>query len=162
MINNRSSSASKRPRSRLASQSGYTIVEVAMASFVMIFGLCSSILAMQTGFRSVDLARGTTIASQILQSEIERIRMFNWTAVNALPATETINLADNFSTNPALVNKFQVVRTTSADSTRPTEVKNIKVTVTWTSYDGLTHTRSLTSIYAKNGLYDYYYSIFRP
>lgn len=163
VINNRTSSSSKRSRSsRLTGQSGYTIVEVAIASFVMMFGLCSSILALQSGFRQVDLARGTTLAAQILQSEIERIRLYNWTAVNALPASETINLSENFSANPALVSKFVVTRTTSPDADRPTEVKNINVSVTWTTFDGLSHKRSLNSIYSKNGLYDYYYSIAHP
>lgn len=128
----------------------------------MIFGLSSSIIAMQGGFRQVELARGTTIASQILQSEIERLRMLNWSAINTLPASEPIDLAATFSTNPALAAKYIVTRTAVADVDRPTEVKNITVSVRWTSFDGASHTRSLKSIYAKNGLYDYYYSISHP
>lgn len=162
VINNRSSSTSKRSRSVRSSQSGYTLLEVVLASFVMVFGLSSSIIAMQGGFRQVELARGTTVASQILQSEIERLRMLNWTAIAALPATESIDLTTTFSANAALAARYLVTRTAVADTVRPTDVKNIKVSVTWKSFDGVFHTRSLTSIYAKNGLYDYYYSISHP
>lgn len=158
MINHRSSSTSK--RSRKASQAGYTIVEVAMASFVMIIGIASSLVTLKYGFNQVDLARGSTIASQILQSEVERLRLNNWATIDTLPATETFDGVTNFSTtSAALVGKYSVTRNVASDSLRPTEVKNITLSVTWKTADGISHTRSLSSIYAKNGLYDYYYTI---
>lgn len=155
---------------------GFTILEVAMSAFVMAFGIATSIIAMQTGFKSIDLARGTTLASQILQSEIERLRLLNWTTVSALAtATDTtapyptgspagIEMFDGttfFSTNPD-AKAFIITRTIAADSTRPSDVMNITVTVSWAGYDGRTHSRSFKSMYAKNGLYDYYYTLARP
>ncbi len=129
-----------------------------MASFVMLFGLASSIVTLKSGFRDIDLARGTTIAAQVMQSEMERLRLMNWAAIYALPATETFDGATNFSTSPKLAGKYTVIRTATADTTRPTEVKNIMISVTWKSSDQISHTRSITAIYAKNGLYDYYYT----
>lgn len=145
-----------------------------MAAFVMAFGLATSIIAMQTGFKTVDVARGTTLASQILQSEMERLRLMSWDGINALstvvdstapypagsPAgVEMFDGATYFSSNPSVASKYTITRTVTADSTRPGEVLYIEVSVTWTSFDGRSHTRSFQSMYAKDGLYDYYYTL---
>ena len=148
-----------------------------MSSFVMAFGIATSIIAMQTGFKSIDLARGTTLASQIIQSEMERVRMLSWTTVTALStATDTVapfptgspagiemfDGATYFSSNPAIAGKYTITRTVEPDSTRPTEVMNLTVQVSWLGYDNRAHTRSFRSMYAKNGLYDYYYTLAQP
>jgi Tfp pilus assembly protein PilV len=146
---------------------GFTILEVAMAAFVMALGIGSSMLAMQTGFKALDVARDTTIASQILQSEMERLRLLPWnnsatTAVDSiceLPSTETVNLATMFSSSSEFTAKFSVTRTVESDTARPADVRYITIRVQWRSYDGRTHNRSFRSMYAKNGLYDYYYTI---
>ena len=155
------------PARRRLREGGFTIMEVAMASFIMAMGIATSILTMQSGFRALDVARDTTIASQILQSEMERIRLLPWnntstSAVDSiceLPATETVNLSTMFSASSEFTNKFTVTRAVEADSTRPSDVRYITISVRWRSYDGMTHTRSFRSMYAKNGLYDYYYTI---
>lgn len=144
---------------RRRADSGFTILEVAMSSFVMAFGIATSIIAMQTGFKAIDLARGTTMASQLLQSEMERVRMLSWTTVTALPAKEQVDLSLYFTTNPEIVNKYRVVRVVEQDADRPDDVRNITLYVTWTGYDGRRHQRSFKSMYAKNGLYDYYYTL---
>lgn len=148
-----------------------------MSAFVMAFGIATSIVAMQTGFKAIDLARGTTMASQIMQSEMERLRLMSWTTMTALStATDTVapipagspagvekfDGATYFSTNPDIAGKYTITRTIAADSTRPTDVFNITISVTWTGFDGRSHNRSFRSIYAKNGLYDYYYTLARP
>ena len=148
-----------------------------MASFVMAFGIATSIVAMQVGFKNIDLARGTTLASQILQSEMERLRLMSWTSITALStATDTVTPfpsgspagvemfdgAAYFSSNPDIADKFTITRTVTADSTRPSDVMNINIEVSWKGYDGRQHTRSFRSMYAKNGLYDYYYTLARP
>lgn len=149
-------------RRRLRRASGFTILEVALASSVMALGLATSIIAMQTGFKFVDVARDTTLASQILQSEIERIRMMNWGAVAALPAEEAVNLSAMFTSDVNLAARFTVVRRMAADETRPADVRLITLRVNWTSIDGRSHARSFQAKYVKNGLYDYYYTLAGP
>jgi Tfp pilus assembly protein PilV len=163
--------------SRRRAAAGFTILEVAMASFVMAFGIATSIVAMQSGFRTIDVARGTTLASQILQSEMERLRLMSWSSILALStATDTtppyppgspagVEMFDGaafFSSSAAVAGKYTITRTVTADSTRPDEVMNITLSVRWQGYDGRWHTRSFRSMYAKNGLYDYYYTLARP
>jgi hypothetical protein len=164
-------------RRRHRSTAAFTIVEVSMATFVMAFGIATSIVAMQSGFKTIDVARGTTIASQILQSEMERLRLMSWTNMTTLStATDTVapfptgspagiemfDGATYFSTNPDVAGKYTITRTVAADSTRPSDVYNITISVRWQSFDGRWHTRSFRSMYAKNGLYDYYYTLARP
>ena len=133
-----------------------------MATFVMAMGIATSIIAMQAGFKHLDLARGTTLASQIIQSELERIRLMSWTGVTALPASETFDGGTSFSTSSKVVGKFSVTRTVTADGARPTEARQIVVRVTWNGYDGRPHARSFNCTYVQNGLYDYYYTIAHP
>ena len=129
-----------------------------MAAFIMAFGIASSIIALQTGFKALDVARDSTLASQIMQSEIERIRLLPW---SSLPTTGTVSVSSMFSSSARIAAKFTVNRTVTDDSTRPSDVKYITIAVTWKSYDGRSHARSFTTMYAKNGLYDYYYTVAR-
>lgn len=133
-----------------------------MATFVMAFGIATSIVAMQTGFKSIDVARGTTLASQIIQSEIERIRMLSWTEVTAMDGTNNVSLTSMFTTNPALAARFTVTRRVVADATRPSDVRDIWIEVDWRGYDNRPHQRTFYTKYVKNGLYDYYYTLARP
>lgn len=148
-----------------------------MASFVMAFGIATSIIAMQAGYRQIDLARGTTLASQIIQSEMERLRMMSWTQITALStATDTVapmpsgspagiemfDGATNFSSSSELTGRYTVTRTVAADASRPGEVMDLTVAVRWQTYDGRWHQRSFNAIYSKNGLYDYYYTVAHP
>lgn len=128
----------------------------------MALGLASSIVTMQSGFKFLDVARDTTLASQILQSEIERIRMMSWAHVSGLPAEEAVDLATMFSSDLNLASRFTVRRLVSADPDRPADVRLIVMIVTWRSFDGRSHTRRFEAKYVKNGLYDYYYTLARP
>jgi Tfp pilus assembly protein PilV len=152
---------SRHPGHRAA---GFTIAEVVFSVFVMALGISTSIIAMQAAFKQMDLARGTTIAAQILQSEMERLRMMSWTSLSTLETTyptQTYDGATNFTTNSSVVGKYSVTRTIGDDPAN-SEIKNINVSVTWSTYDGRSHTRAFSAIYAKNGLYDYYYTLAHP
>lgn len=133
-----------------------------MATFVMAFGIATTIIAIQAGYKQMDLARGTTIAAQIMQSEMERLRMMSWTAISALPATETFDGATHFSANPDLAGRYTITRTVGPNASNPTDVRDITIAVGWKTFDGRPHQRSFTAVYAKNGLYDYYYTIAHP
>lgn len=148
-----------------------------MATFVMALGISTSILAMQQGYKFLDVARGTTLASQIIQSEIERIRMMSWSTVTALAtATDTtapfptgspagVEMFDGatyFSSASAVQGDYVITRTTTLDTVRPSDVVLITISVQWRTYDGRTQDRRFQMRYMKNGLYDYYYTLARP
>ena len=133
-----------------------------MATFVMAFGLATSIIALQSGFKTLDVARTTTLASQILQSEMERIRLMSWGDVNALNVSDTIDLSAVFVADPTVADRFTLVRQISDVTGMVGEIVQITLTVSWLTVDGRPLSRSFQTIYAKNGLYDYYYTLARP
>ena len=139
----------------------FTIFEVMMGVIVMAFSISTSISVMQTGFRAVDSARNISLAAQIMQSEMEKIRLLDWTAINAYApdptttTTATLTVDPVFSSNPVVGTRFTLTRTTS---TPQANFKKITLNVAWTSLDGRPNTRSYTIYYGRYGLYDYYYN----
>ena len=140
---------------------GFTILEVGLAGTVLIFGLCSAIMSIQRGFQLVDNGRTSALASQIMQSEIERLRLMSWadlTNPSLIPANEPINLGLIYPESPEVAKQFTALRTISPCPGRETSMVEIAVTVTWSSIDGNNHSRTFKTRYSKNGLYDYFYT----
>jgi Tfp pilus assembly protein PilV len=169
-----SPSLSRRPRRPVGfsdaarrGRAGFTIFEVAIAGAVMALGIATSIIAMQSSFKSIDVARDTTLASQILQSEMERLRLMAWNntttvavdSICELPEKEEVSLSSMFTSSAAIASRFRVIRTVETDADRPSDVRYITIYVQWRTSDGRTQQRSFRSMYAKNGLYDYYYTL---
>lgn len=160
-----------RPSAR--ARRAFTLVEVMFSSFVLVFGIASAIIVLQSGFKAIDNARSTTIASQIMQSELERIRLLPWDtstldaegnlkqAIIRIPDKEEIDPNSLFpagTTATQIGTRFTVVRTSEDVAGRVGEMKTITIFVTWRGIDGITRTRTSSTQYAKNGLYDYYYT----
>lgn len=148
-------------------KAGFTIFEVMMAVIVMALAISTSIAVMEQGMRTIDTARNTTIAGQVLQSMMEDIRLQTWAQIGTLQAASNNGTAGNVSidssftglntTAAAMLARFTVTRTI-ADSASQTGMKVITLSVTWTGIDGRSHTVKYTSYYAQYGLYDYYVS----
>lgn len=151
-----------RRRPRFARASGFTIAEVMMASFVMIFGIASAIIVLQSGLRSLDTARNTTLASQLIQSEMERIRLLSWSAVNALPASAPIDIGEilpaDLPSISELRSRFTITREVSDVTGKTGDMKEIDIIVRWRGVDGQNHIRASSTHYSREGLYAYYYT----
>lgn len=135
---------------------GVTIAEVAMAAMFMALVLTTSITTLQRAFISLQNARDLNIVSQMLQSEMEKMRLADWTTVSALPASATqIPLDASFTANAFVGNRFTLTRTL-ADPKTGTRV--ITLQVNWLGADKRPLSRDLSMRYSRNGLYDYFYS----
>jgi prepilin-type N-terminal cleavage/methylation domain-containing protein len=141
-------------------QKGFTIVEVMIAAAVMALVITTSITTLQRGFLSLDTARNITLAGQIMQCEVEKMRMLDWAEINAYPTTSTaITIDVSFTSNPAVGSRFSLSRDVAVISTgTPKGMRQITYTVSWNGYDGRTLSRSYTTYYGEEGLYDYYYN----
>jgi Tfp pilus assembly protein PilV len=140
------------------SRRAFTILEVAIAGTVLLMGLCSCLLALQKGYIAIDTARRSSMAAQLMQSEIERLRMKSWTEIYALKNTGediTGTVSAMYANSDAAAN-FTVTRSITEPKA---SMLVIKVTVTWTGMNNISHTRSLQTQYSKNGLHDFYYTI---
>ncbi len=154
-------------RGRRFLRRGFTILEVAMGAMVMLLAVSTSIMVLQRGYQSLDDARNTTLATQVLQSLMEDLRLNNWTQVTALQAASNNGTSGNvaidssftgYSTTAANMLSDFVCTRTIADVSGQTNMKLLTLAVTWVGYNGSSHSLSFSSYYGKNGLYDYFYT----
>ena len=136
-----------------------------LASCVMIMAIVTSLTTLQFGMRSVDTARSMTLASQIMQSEMEIIRLQNWAQITALDGTHEVSASTTITTGSGttldatltnIASGFRCYRTVEAISGRA-DIRRIALQITWLGVDGRSHQLSYETRYAKNGLSDYFY-----
>src|SRR5688572_29682155 len=87
----------------------FTLPEVAMAVIVLALALVTALSAMQRAFLSLDTARNLHLAASIMQTEIEKERLFNWTQLNNASYQPTIDAS--YLRDPAVAGRFAVSRT---------------------------------------------------
>ncbi len=142
---------SRSMRGRIA---GFTIAEVMMAVAIMSLAITTSLTTMQRTFMSLDSARNITLAAQILQSELESMRLSPWETIRDYPAgPTTLTIDTGFTGNAAIADRFTLTRQVS---TIRTGMRQITLTVSWTAFDGRELSRSFTTYYGENGLYDFF------
>jgi Tfp pilus assembly protein PilV len=135
---------------------GVTIVEVAMAALFMALVLSTSITTLQRAFISLQNARDLNIASQIMQSEMEKMCLSNWGTINSMPASSTsVTIDAAFTSNAFVGNRFSLSRTVT---TPQTNTRIITLQVSWVGGDRRPLSRKLSMRYSRNGVYDYFYS----
>lgn len=133
---------------------GFSLVEVMLASIILVLGITTAITTLQRGFQALDTARNYSYASQLMQSELERMRLKNWTQIEALEAAgETTVATDDTATAGRAAFTCKRVITDVKD-----EMKQITLISTWKGYDGRPHTARFITRYSKSGLYDYFYT----
>ena len=157
-------SGPRRRSRRLVGKGGFTIVEVAVAAAVMLMAVSTCLLVLQNGYKGVDTARSAILAGQIMQSEIERIRLMSWADINnatKLPPDADVDISTFVAADPKIASKFRVRRLITPVTGREDSMVTMTVTVTWTNSDQTSHTRTLSTRYSKDGLYDYYFTVAR-
>ena len=147
------SSSMKRPHRR---PFGFTLMELALGATILAVGLAGMIEALALGSGMLDTARKQTLAAQVVQAEVEYLRMQNWSTIQNLTSTSAANLStytEFASTSLATVADTSVKfsRTLAASDPHP-NLRQITMTVTWTSITGKSHSRSCTAYIGKYGL----------
>lgn len=142
-------------RSPAAAVRAFTIVEVAMSVLVLALVFTTSLTAMQSAFLQFDTARNLEIASNILQCEMEKERLFTWAAVSNAAYAPVID--PGFARNPTISGRFTLSRALTVVAGHSGLMVQITLTVRWRGYDGRNLARSYTSYYTQGGLRDYFY-----
>jgi type II secretory pathway pseudopilin PulG len=153
----------------------FTLIEVAVSTVILALCIATSITTLQFGIRSVDTARNMTLASQIMQSQMEILRLQNWSQIVAL---QQVQIDAGFPTTPITVEAEEWIGTGTAtplddtltelaenfnctrlvtDISGRSDIKLITLNVAWNGVDGRAHSLSYQTRYAKNGLSDYFY-----
>lgn len=125
-----------------------------IAAVVLLFVFVSTLAALQTGYRLMEAARNTTLANQILQSEIEDARLLNWNKIKALTSAELIlpvELQEQFKGSNRLIEEIA----DRTDSKGDSNMRRLTITVMWKSYAGRVHTRTYETLFAQQGINDY-------
>jgi len=143
-------------RSRYRTGGGFTVLEVMLAAVVLAFAISTAITTLVQGLRTLDTARSVFIANQILQDEMENVRLASWTTVSGWTtgATTTLTLSTAFTGNATVGNRFACTRTVGAVSGK-SSLRQITLTVSWTGSDGRSHERKTTTYYGQTGIYEY-------
>ena len=141
---------------RLRERSGFTLIEVALASTILLVGFVGMIEALAVGSEMLDTARKQNIAGQIVQGEVEYLRMQSWSAVSSLASTAPdylSNYPEFSSTSLATVagTTFTFSRQVISPNPHP-NIRQVALTISWTSITGKPHTRSCNAYVGKFGL----------
>jgi hypothetical protein len=135
---------------------GGTLLETMFAATVLALVLTSAITTLQQVFALLGSAHNLTVGSEIIATELEKIRLQGWDVVSAYPASATLPVDSNFTSNPRIRSRFTLTRNVT-----PVEgsgdLLQLTFTVSWRSF-GRTVTRSFVTYYAHYGVYDWLYS----
>jgi Tfp pilus assembly protein PilV len=136
---------------RIRAAQAFTLVEALTASVILMLALGSILALASRGFRYMSDTRRWARSSQILQEEMEKVRLITvWTNMWALNNTTFTN-----SAIPGLT--YRGTRQLAAFSSNypSTMVARVTLSITWTNTSQLPVTNRLTTVVCQNGLNKY-------
>lgn len=133
----------------------FTLVEVAFAVVVLAIAITTALAAMQRAFLHFDAARNLQLAASILQSEIEKERLLSWSQVSDPGRRPAIDAA--LLRSPLVAGRFTLSRALSVVPERNGQMVQVTLTVTWRTFTGQEVSRSHTTFYCRDGLYNLVY-----
>ncbi|MGA1205164.1 MAG: type IV pilus modification PilV family protein [Opitutales bacterium] len=143
-----------RAAARPAQQSkkgGFTLVEVIVSMFLMAIVFNAALGTYFLGMRMIGDAREEIRASQIIQSELERLRTKNWGQLNGM-SSGTFTPTGEFVKYYAVdYRAYRYLIKINDDQYQVT------IRVDWVNERGKRSTRWFNTIFTRNGLNDYYY-----
>ena len=151
------------PVANIRRHAGFTLVEVMMAATILVVGFMGMIQAVTVSSGMMDHARRQTLAAQILNHEIEKLRFSSWATISALPTTSTVVSIDSQFTAATAASGATYSLSRTLTSTNPaTNLREVNFTVTWVvttsrrKTDGslltFTYTRVNSAYFGKYGL----------
>ena len=144
------------------SATGFTLIEVMMAATILVVGFIGLIEAMTVSSAMMDAARRQTLAAEIINHEIERLRFKTWPEIQNLTATSPSppSIDSQFTAAIAASGATYTLSRSVADPT--TNLREVTFTVTWVvttnrlNSDGtpftISYTRSNSAWFCKYGL----------
>lgn len=131
---------------------GFTLIELMVAISIFSLAIAGAWMGLNKGYDLVEASRQYTRASQILQSEMEVLRNYNWNEVDALPASELLTVDPVYSNGAD--DMYSITRTVSPVNST---LKQVGVTLSYVNRRGRTVVLKYVSFYAQDGVNDYYY-----
>ena len=131
-----------------------------MASVILVIGFVGMIETVTLSSGMMDHARRQTLAAQIINHEIEKLRFNSWSQIQALTATSPTPAIDS-QFNTAITDSGATYTLTRAVADPTTDIREVTYTVTWVvgtsrknsgSQVTFTYTRSNSAWFGKYGL----------
>jgi type II secretory pathway pseudopilin PulG len=150
------------PKRKAGIRSAFTLVEVMLASSILVMVISASLVVLQMSMRAIDSARYTTLAGQVLQSQMEKLRLLKWSQLT-VPQAQTYFTQDVSQTATVQLNRFTTAAGGAATFgqsivNESATVKVITLTATWRGIDGRSHSLAYTTRYAYHGISDFLYT----
>ena len=137
-------------------RAGFTLLEVALGATILAVGFVGMIEGMTYATEMLDTARKQTLAAQIVEAEVEYLRMQPWSTIQNLTSTSATtlsNYSEFSSTSLASVAGSSVTFARTMAATNPhTNLRQVTMTIAWTSITGKSHKRSCNAYIGKYGL----------
>jgi uncharacterized protein (TIGR02598 family) len=137
------------------STAGFTLVEVVISMTLMALIFTAAFGSYFLGMDMIDDSREEVRVSQIIQSEIERLRTKNWGQLGLMASGETFDPDGEFVKQYS--DKYNAYRYVILLTNQRSQQYLVAVRVTWTTQSGRTTVRWFNTIFTKGGLNDYYY-----
>jgi prepilin-type N-terminal cleavage/methylation domain-containing protein len=141
----------------------FTLIEVLVAMVAIGTVFSGFFLCLSQGFATTEAARENLRATQILEDQMETIRLYTWGQINSngfIPASFTVPFSPaGTQSSGGLVYSGQIV-ITNAPMVESYASNHVLVTVTlnWTNgNNNLTHQRQMSTIVSEYGLHNYFY-----
>ena len=138
---------------------GFTLIEVALASTILLVGFIGMIEALAVGSEMLDTARKQTIAAQIMEAETEYLRLQSWTTIQGLTSRSPDFLTNYPDFQQASLSGLASFAGTAFKFSRQlanpdphSNVRQVTMTVSWTSITGKPHSRSSNVYIGRYGL----------
>lgn len=118
---------------------GFTIVEVMMASVILVVGFMGMITAITIGSEMLATARRQTLAAEIITTEINKLRLSSWANTPAAGGPTTLAISSHFT--PAInscglatsaISLQRTITDLDVDADGAVDFKDVTFVVNWT------------------------------
>lgn len=137
---------------RAGRRSAFSLAEVMVASCVLMLGISGALVTLRRSLDTIAQARQLDAASQLMQTELERLRLLNWTQLQTLQTSGEIAVAPPASGDFARYTCERRIRDLRDG------LKEITLVASWGGLDGRAHSARLITRYSRSGLNDYFYT----
>ena len=149
------------PSIRTRVKAAYTMIELLIAVAVVGVTFATFYACITEGFALCQMSRENLRATELLSQQMEIIRLYTWSQINSngfVPQTFTAPFSPNSSsTNGPVYSGTILITNAPMTESYVTNNKLVTVSLVWTSYNNVAHSRSMSTLVSQYGLHNYYY-----
>ncbi|MGA2656250.1 MAG: prepilin-type N-terminal cleavage/methylation domain-containing protein [Verrucomicrobiota bacterium] len=140
----------------------FTFIEVMVAVLVIGSVFTGFYLCLSQGFATTEASRENLRATQILEQQMETIRLYTWSQINSngfIPASFTapFNPVGTQPTNGLVYTAHIAIANAPMAESYASNHVLVTVTLNWTNGNNQPHQRQMSTIVSQYGLHNYYY-----